>query len=503
MSKRPATQVPPLQNLNRNPTEHLPAELVLMIRNKLLDLKLPGQVCAEWNAWCRVAKSTHTMCSDPNDLAWTEGCKLLGLDNKPTQNPDRRLLGDESALAERTWRAIFNALCDELFRMKDAAHSRGESGFRRPWVWYTWLLEERAASGSPQARGAVWLRRCAAQVLRRILWAPRGTYPHLLSVLRQYDTSTSGREAIAEGNRADSVLTEMPRESPLATAKPIPPSLDALRDAYRHGMNVNAFKMDWVKLTRVSGLHTVLYRAVHWGHTYIVEWLLSVGADPNLRENDRKWTPLMEASYNINYDIMVLLLNNGADVNAEVRNDDPEEDETALSQALRGYSDWAVELLLDSGANPHIKMRFNFGDERHRKTGRTALMFACYLNLRRVITALIAAGADVNARDDQGQTVLMVACEGHANKEVIEELIAAGAEVNAADPLGKTALMVAADDVKVYAIDALSAAGANVGAVDLRGRSAFDYARASSLRGRMYPELIDGAVTALQNAGAE
>ena len=197
----------------------------------------------------------------------------------------------------------------------------------------------------------------------------------------------------------------------------------------------------------------------------------------------------------------VITKNECADVNAEARNDDPEENNTALSQALRGFAEWPVELLLDAGANPHIKMRFNFGDERHRITGRTALMFACYLNNRQVITALIAAGADVNARDDQGQTVLMVACEGHANKGVIEELIAAGAEVNATDPQGKTALMVAADDVKVYAIDALSAAGVNVGAVDLRGRSAFDYARAS-LRGRMYPQYIDGAVTALQNGGA-
>lgn len=489
MSKRPATQVPPLQNLNRNPTEHLPAELVLMIRNKLLDSKLPGQVCAEWNAWCRAAKSTHSMCSNPNDLAWKEGCKLLGLDDKPTQNP------------ERTWRAIFNALCDELFRLKDAAHSRGE-----PWVWYTWLLEERAASGSPQARGAVWLRRCAAQVLRIIRFAPRGTYPHLLSVLRQYDTSTSGYEAVTQGYEADSVLTQMPPDP--NTSVPTPPSLDALRDAYRHGMNVNAFKRGDEMFSRVSGLNTVLYRAVHWGHTYIVEWLLSVGADPNLRESDRKWTPLMEARREHNYDIMVLLLDNGADVNAERRNDDPEEDDTALSQALRGFSEWSVELLLDAGANPHMKMRFNFGDERHRDerlgiriTGRTALMFACYLNNRRVITALIAAGADVNARDDQGQTVLMVACEGYADKVVIEELIAAGAEVNSTDPQGKTALMVAADDVKVYAIDALSAAGANVGAVDLRGRSAFEYARAS-LRGRMFPQFIDGAVTALQNAGA-
>ena len=159
MSEPPATEVPPLQNLNLNPklnpTEHLPAELLLMIRDKLLDSKLPGQVCAEWNAWCRFGKSTHTMCSNPDDLAWEEGCKLLGLNNKPTQNP------------ERTWRAIFNGLCNDLFHLKDARRDISVPSNERPWVWYMWLLKERAASGTPQARGAVWLRRCAAEVLRR------------------------------------------------------------------------------------------------------------------------------------------------------------------------------------------------------------------------------------------------------------------------------------------------------------------------------------------------
>ena len=194
MSKRPATQVPPLHNLKLNPTEHLPEELFLLIRNKLLDSKLPGQVCAEWNAWCRVAKSTHTMCSNPNDLAWEQGCKLLGLDNKPTQNP------------ERTWRAIFNGLCNDLFHLKDEKRDMSVPSNRRPWVWYMWLLKERAASGTPQARGAVWLRRCAAEVLRRILTStPHGTYTYLLSVLRQHDTSTAGYEAVTQGYTADRV----------------------------------------------------------------------------------------------------------------------------------------------------------------------------------------------------------------------------------------------------------------------------------------------------------
>lgn len=306
MSEPPATEVPPLQNLNLNsnlnPTEHLPAELLLMIRNKLLDSKLPGQVCAEWNAWCRFGKSTHTMCSNPDDLAWEEGCKLLGLNNKPTQNP------------ERTWRAIFNGLCNDLFHLKDARRDISVPSNERPWVWYMWLLKERAASGTPQARGAVWLRRCAAEVLRRTPPSADGTYTHLLSVLRQYVTSTAVPQAVNQGYAADRVLTGMPFD--MNTLDPIPPSLAALRVAYLNGMNVNAFAENAALESGVFGRHTVLYRAVAYRHTYIVEWLLSVGADPNLRKSDRNWTPLMVACYQVNRDIIVLLLNHGADVNA-------------------------------------------------------------------------------------------------------------------------------------------------------------------------------------------
>ena len=135
-----------------------------------------------------------------------------------------------------------------------------------------------------------------------------------ICVLRQHDTSTAGYEAVTQGYTADRVLTLMPADP--NTLEPIPPSLDALRDAYRNGMNVNAFQANGAIESGVFGRHTVLYRAVHWRHTHIVEWLLSVGADPNLRESDRNWTPLMEACHQVNYYMIVLLLHHGADVNA-------------------------------------------------------------------------------------------------------------------------------------------------------------------------------------------
>ena len=58
-----------------------------------------------------------------------------------------------------------------------------------------------------------------------------------------------------------------------------------------------------------------------------------------------------------------------------------------------------------------------------------------------VITTLINAGADVNARNKYGSTPLMYASGANQNPDVITTLINAGADVNARDKDGWTPLM--------------------------------------------------------------
>ena len=87
------------------------------------------------------------------------------------------------------------------------------------------------------------------------------------------------------------------------------------------------------------------------------------------------------------------------------------------------------------------------------------LIVAAGSNFPAVATALIAAGAKVNAANGLGLTPLLAAAKA-GNLDVLTVLVAAGADVNAADANGQTALAAATQFGRSAVRDALIAAGA-------------------------------------------
>ena len=102
-------------------------------------------------------------------------------------------------------------------------------------------------------------------------------------------------------------------------------------------------------------------------------------------------------------------------------------------------------------------------DLEHREwlTGCTALWAACASGSVGVALELIAAGADVDAKNAHGRTPLLAAALG-GHCEIVLALVAAGANIDAADDEGETPLYAAAFENHPTTVAALVAAGADV-----------------------------------------
>ena len=122
------------------------------------------------------------------------------------------------------------------------------------------------------------------------------------------------------------------------------------------------------------------------------------------------------------------------------------------------------------GIRTHAGADVNARNER----GNTALIFAAMVGDIDNIQALIAAGADVDAKNIEGDTALISAAwnplvGGDESGECVRALIAAGADVNARNSQGETALTRAARAVRVNSVEALIAAGSDVNAITNKG----------------------------------
>ena len=143
---------------------------------------------------------------------------------------------------------------------------------------------------------------------------------------------------------------------------------------------------------------TALYQAVNNKSFKKVEMLLKNGADPNI-PNTNKLSPLHIATHLNLEDTIILLLNNGADVNAK---DSKDHAPIAYmgTQDLPALSKKALRALLKAGADPNAKLK--------AQDGYIPIIQNFFQRNpeKEILEILLEAGADINATDSGGFTIL-------------------------------------------------------------------------------------------------
>ncbi len=91
-----------------------------------------------------------------------------------------------------------------------------------------------------------------------------------------------------------------------------------------------------------------------------------------------------------------------------------------------------------------------------------------------VVLKLLALGADINAQDGEGKTVLMQAVE-NKNEELIQLLLSKNANVNMQNNVGETALIIAAKGGSLSLVTLLIGKGADTAMRDKRGNMYITY----------------------------
>ena len=250
---------------------------------------------------------------------------------------------------------------------------------------------------------------------------------------------------------------------------------------------------------RVEGGMTPLMRASKWtqpdfinGQEHraveITRMLLKAGAKPDLQD-EAGMTALMCAAGWHHHEVLPILLEAGADIQLRDLMG-----RSALTWAARdGLNATNVKALLAKGATVRLVDALLLGDSHHARSllhnrkerkdvgplGETALVIAAEHGYVDVVQDLLETRPDINRRDDQGMTPLLVAVGGRFSRyipsgtgvwsrgkgapgrlEVTKLLIARGAQVNSRSRDGYTALRIARVSGDIALADMLESAGA-------------------------------------------
>jgi len=237
--------------------------------------------------------------------------------------------------------------------------------------------------------------------------------------------------------------------------------------------------------------HFALQYAINWPDENLVKLLLEKGANVNLADSLGD-TALVDAAGGGGPDyvrIVALLLSHGADVH--VAND------AAIFSAAKRADPEVLRMLIDKGALVNAKDRDN--------TGETVLMAAASGVSDRKLQMLLAAGADLKATNDEGETALMKAVQLQHSVSpqdrlpMIQLLLKNGANVNATDKRGNCPLLLSVVQYMSEAggiishlevVKFLLDQGANVQTTDAQGKTALMIAAVTWKGSLEIPQLL-------------
>jgi serine/threonine-protein phosphatase 6 regulatory ankyrin repeat subunit B len=151
---------------------------------------------------------------------------------------------------------------------------------------------------------------------------------------------------------------------------------------------------------------TPLSVAASRGNLEIVKLLVEHGAHVNAGKETGDRTPLLEAASQGNADVVKYLIAGGADVNARGKGLTPLLAATGWGRITSGSAtDKAktIRILLENGADVNVQ------DESWMKTGRTPLMYAVMQGDAALVQDLLARGARLDLKNKEGETALFLA----------------------------------------------------------------------------------------------
>ncbi|KAH7070389.1 ankyrin repeat-containing domain protein, partial [Paraphoma chrysanthemicola] len=235
---------------------------------------------------------------------------------------------------------------------------------------------------------------------------------------------------------------------------------------------------------------TPLLWAAENGHQTVAKLLLDKGADVNAQNGHSN--ALQAASEGGHEQVVKLLLNKGANVNAQGGKYSAQGGKyksSALQAASEGGHEQVVKLLLDKGADVNaqcgvynrsalqaasergheqvVKLLLDKGADVNAQCGvynRSALQAASERGHEQVVKLLLDKGADVNAQGGvYNRSALQAASEG-GHEQVVKLLLDKGADVNAHGGLYGSALHAASQGGHEHVVRLLLNKGADVNA---------------------------------------